>query len=189
MDSKVLHNMLIPLARDFALRAHKEFVITTVGGLKRPQILHLQEVADLVWASGGSPEEIAAAWLHDVIEDTSATLDEIEGRFGETVAEIVDGLTDPECWKVLPLSERKPKQTERLRHENVSVRRVKIADQTSNIRSLSLDPTTAMTALECMAYVEGAKLLADACKGISPLLDALFFETYHAAAKRYKSLH
>ncbi len=179
--------MLIPLARDFALKAHKKLITTTVGGLKRPNILHLQEVADLVWASGGTDEEIAAAWLHDTVEDTPTTLTIIGKRFGSRVSRVVAGLTDTKGLNNLPLFERKRYQAARLKNENTSVRRIKIADQISNIHSLGLDPTNTMTPAECRDYIEGARSIACMCRSISPLLDRLFLEVYKKGRARYRS--
>ena len=174
-------------AQEFARNAHESLFDITVGGVTRPRIVHIQEVADLVWASGGSDEEIIAAWLHDVVEDTPITMKDIENEFGKEVAEIVHGLTDPEQFKDLPLAERKKKQMERIRTENKSVRRVKIADQTSNIRFIAIDPPSSMTLEECPIYIKGAKLITDECRGISPLLDNLFDEFYKKGLMRYEA--
>jgi (p)ppGpp synthase/HD superfamily hydrolase len=179
---------LIPLARDFALKAHEKRITNTVSGLKRPQILHLQEVADLVWISGGSDDEIAAAWLHDSVEDTPTTLNDIAARFGDKIAEMIKGLTDLEEFADLPVTERKQKQARRVQRESESVRRVKLADQASNVRALALDPTIKMTALECKEYIEGAKLIAHECRGISSLLDELFLKIYQEARERKSAL-
>jgi guanosine-3',5'-bis(diphosphate) 3'-pyrophosphohydrolase len=177
----------VPLARDVALNAHKDLLTYTISGYTRPQILHLQEVADLVWASGGTDEEIAAAWLHDSIEDTPMTLAEIEVLFGKELAMIVHGLTDPEEFSRLPLGERKQKQAARIRGERHSVKRVKIADQTSNIRSL-IDPTNMMSSDEWSDYLEGARLIANECAGISATLDELFLKTYQEGKKIYEHI-
>jgi guanosine-3',5'-bis(diphosphate) 3'-pyrophosphohydrolase len=166
-------------------RAHAHITRTTVTGVQIPHTEHLQEVANLVWISGGSEDEIVAAWLHDTIEDTSTTLEEIEENFGSEVAKIVDGLTDKAHYTPMPLPERKRAQAERLRTEDERVRRVKIADQTSNVRHLAMDPTNSMTVEECRQYVRGAKLLADECRGISPLLDELFDTVHVAGLERY----
>jgi guanosine-3',5'-bis(diphosphate) 3'-pyrophosphohydrolase len=180
-------NMLIPLARDFSLKAHAGRVSTTVGGLKRAQTIHLQEVADLVWASGGTDGEISAAWLHDTIEDTQTTLADIVNFFGPDIARMVEGLTDPDDFAAMPTSERKARQAERVRGEGESVRRIKIADQISNVRLLALDPSVTMMSVGCADYIEGAKLIAEACRGISPLLDGLFAEAYKRGVLRYAS--
>ncbi|MGA3193230.1 MAG: HD domain-containing protein [Minisyncoccia bacterium] len=176
---------IVSRAQEFARNAHEPIFAITVAGVKRPQIVHIQEVADLVWASGGSDEEITAAWLHDSIEDTHTSLKDVETNFGKKVADIVHGLTDLDEFKGLPLAERKRKQAERVRSESESVRRIKIADQTSNVRFLATDPTSDMTFEECAQYIKGAKLIADGCKGISPLLDRLFNEAYQKGLKRY----
>jgi (p)ppGpp synthase/HD superfamily hydrolase len=178
---------LISRAQEYARNAHEPIFAITVAGVKRPQIVHIQEVADLVWASGGTDEEITAAWLHDSVEDTPTTLADIERDFGKEVADIVHGLTDLDHFKGMPLPQRKRLQAERLRTENESVRRIKIADQTSNVRFLATDPTNDMTAENCLQYVKGAKLLADECRGISPLLDKLFDEAYEKGLKRFNS--
>ena len=81
----------------------------------QPFIIHPKEVAELVRDSGGNEKEIAAAWLHDTVEDTETTLAEIEEFFGPELREIVDGLTDPPEFKGLPLLVRKARQAERVR--------------------------------------------------------------------------
>jgi guanosine-3',5'-bis(diphosphate) 3'-pyrophosphohydrolase len=176
----------IPLAREYALKAHGGMMVTTISGFQRPQILHLQEVADLVWASGGTDDEIAAAWLHDIVEDTAITAEDLLNNFNSNISEIVKGLTDLDEYSGLSLSERKQKQAERLRNENESVRRVKIADQTSNIHSL-IDPIGDMTLEEWDNYLEGARLIAAECQGISPLLDQIFLDTYNTGKELVRS--
>lgn len=176
----------IVLAREFAREAHKSIVLTTALGFKRSQIEHLQEVADLVWASGGTDAEIVAAWVHDSVEDTSTTLQDIKKHFGEEVAQIVHGLTDSDDIKNLPTSERKAKQAERVRGENESVKRIKIADQISNVRFVTTDPKETWTFEGNRKYVIGAKLIADQCRGVSPILDELFDKEYKKAVQFFK---
>jgi len=57
-------------------------------------IVHPQRVAAIVEKHGGTDEMIAAAWLHDTVEDTDVTPDLITKMFGDDVASIVEGLTD-----------------------------------------------------------------------------------------------
>jgi len=61
---------------------------------RQPYDVHLKVVADLVAAAGGDAAMIAAAWLHDTVEDTPATFEEIEREFGADVAALVKELTD-----------------------------------------------------------------------------------------------
>ncbi len=60
----------------------------------QPYSDHLEQVAKIVISVTDDEEMIAAAWLHDVVEDTPATLDNIEHGFGASVAQLVRDLTD-----------------------------------------------------------------------------------------------
>ncbi len=181
----MLPKKLITFAQDYARKAHNGLTKTTTSGVLFPYIVHVQEVADLVWASGGTEDEIVAAWLHDTVEDTDTTIEDIENIFGKEVADIVAGLTDPLDFKGLPIEERKQKQVDRLLSQSDSVKRIKIADQTSNVRLLVTDPSVSWANDRALGYVEGAKKIADVCAGISPLLSNLFEEVYQKGLKRY----
>lgn len=84
---------LIGRARKFAGDAHRN-----VGQLRKytgqPYEEHLRLVAEMVGAVADDAETIAAAWLHDVVEDTPTTIEDIERAFGPDVRELVDALTD-----------------------------------------------------------------------------------------------
>ena len=77
----------------FATAAH-----AAVGQMRKytddPYIVHPIRVATTVAKFGGTDEMIAAAYLHDVVEDTGVSIDDIQDMFGPVVARIVDGLTD-----------------------------------------------------------------------------------------------
>jgi (p)ppGpp synthase/HD superfamily hydrolase len=177
---------LITRARLLALEAHAGMAQERESGEVRPQIVHLQEVADLVWAIGGTDEEIAAAWLHDSLEDTSLRYEDILLQCGSAVADLVYALTDEEGMAALPLFERKQKQAERIRTKSDSVKKIKIADQTSNVRTIALDRPLQMSPEECAVYIEGAKKIAEVCKGISAVLDDAFLSAHARASIRYR---
>lgn len=84
---------LVERARRFASEAHRG-----VGQLRKytgqPYEEHLKRVAEIVARAKGDPEMVAAAWLHDVVEDTPVTIDDVEREFGPGVRELVDALTD-----------------------------------------------------------------------------------------------
>lgn len=84
---------LVERARAFAVGAHAR-----INQLRKytsqPYDVHLKAVADLVAAAGGDPAMVAAAWLHDTVEDTPATFERIEREFGADVAALVRELTD-----------------------------------------------------------------------------------------------
>lgn len=149
-------------------------IIQKNDALKTPYIFHLQRTARLVQLSGGKEEEIAAAWLHDTIEDVGVTLEHIKKEFGDVVAEIVDGLTDLPEWNDLPYMERKSAQAERISKESDSIRRVKLADQ---ISGGELDARNTLIDIETRRQkIEGVIKVAEECKGVSEILDTLFDE-------------
>ena len=85
---------IVEKAKVFATAAH-----AAVAQLRKytnePYIVHPAEVADIVSnVPGATPEMIAAAWLHDVVEDTGVTNETIRAEFGDKVAELVGWLTD-----------------------------------------------------------------------------------------------
>lgn len=84
---------LVDRASRFAIKAHGRLDHRRKYSLD-PYPVHLQAVADLVASVGDDPEMIAAAWLHDTIEDTHATETELNERFGAAVARLVSELTD-----------------------------------------------------------------------------------------------
>tara|TARA_R110002096_G_scaffold339936_4_gene533174 strand:+ start:485 stop:1006 length:522 start_codon:yes stop_codon:yes gene_type:complete len=81
------------LARVYATAAH-----AAVGQRRKytdqPYIVHPIRVAEIADLYGGTDDMISAAYLHDVVEDTAVSIDDIEDMFGPAVALIVDGLTD-----------------------------------------------------------------------------------------------
>ena len=84
---------LVERARDFATAAHRG-VGQTRKYTGEPYDEHLRRVAALVAGVTEDPEMIAAAWLHDVVEDTPVTIEEVEREFGPGVRGLVDALTD-----------------------------------------------------------------------------------------------
>lgn len=133
-----------------------------------------------------SDEEIAAAFLHDSVEDTPTTLSEIVELFGAVVGDIVDGLTDPSEFDTLPTLIRKRRQALRIQSKSDSVKRVKIADQTSNLRSVAVDPPVKWNKQKCLDYIEGARLIVMECRGASGFLEIQFDEAYQAAIEAHQ---
>lgn len=140
---------------------------------KEPIAVHLSEVASYVSDEALGDVYVAAAWLHDVVEDTAVTVTDIEAEFGLEVAGMVSALTDPPDWAQKPLAARKLLQADRIALQNNSVRLIKLADQISNIRSVLLDPPSDWNENKSAAYIEGAYEVGRACGGVSAHLDAL----------------
>jgi (p)ppGpp synthase/HD superfamily hydrolase len=110
-------------------------------GSEIPYVSHLLSAAALIIEDRGDEDEVIAALLHDAVEDQggASRLAEIRQRFGEQVAEIVDGCSDTyECPKP-PWRERKERHLEHLRIASHSVRRVVLADTLHNARATLAD--------------------------------------------------
>lgn len=84
---------LIQRARDYATRAHQR-IDQRRKYSGQPYDVHLAAVAGLVASVTDDPETIAAAWLHDVVEDTTVTFDDLRREFGTPVQQLVEELTD-----------------------------------------------------------------------------------------------
>lgn len=83
---------LSQMAADFATQAHG----SQQYGKGRPYSYHLGKVVDAVKKYGGSPVHETAAWLHDVLEDTPISREQLQQRFGKDIANIVDLLSNQE---------------------------------------------------------------------------------------------
>ncbi len=106
-----------------------------------PYIAHLMSVSALALEHGASEEEAIAALLHDAIEDQGgdATRQEIRRRFGDTVTEIVNGLTDSDVQPKPPWRERKETYIAHLSSASPSVLLVSICDKLHNATSILRD--------------------------------------------------
>ena len=80
---------LVVRARNYAAQAH-ERIDHRRKYSDQPYLVHLEAVAQLVETATDDQEMIAAAWLHDTVEDTPATLEDVEELFGAAVAELVE---------------------------------------------------------------------------------------------------
>lgn len=174
---------IVASAKQFAAEVYKDLVRNNTE--KTYLFVHAEEVAALVEHAGGSPEQIAAAWLHDVVEDTPVTLEEIRERFGDVIAVIVDGLTDPPEYKGMQLLERKTLQAKRVAGKCRSVMLVKIADQISNTRLVTRDPPVKWEPIMSVWYVEGARRIVEQCRGTNVFLENAFDEAHAASVARW----
>ncbi len=126
---------LAEAAKLFAIEAHesKHQVRAYTG---EPYSVHLAEVAALVEKHGGSDTAVAAAWLHDVVEDTDVTLAIIEQRFGNAVAKLVKGLTDVSRAEDGSRAVRKRLDREHSARQVDECKTIKLCDVISNTRDI-----------------------------------------------------
>lgn len=103
-------------------------------------IEHLIRVAEMVKSVSHSPQMIAAAYLHDVVEDTEVTLRQVAMTFGKRVGILVEELTDEftnEKYPHLNRRWRKKKETERISTISWDAKTIKLADIIDNLPSIS----------------------------------------------------
>lgn len=143
------------------------------GKRAQPYVNHLVEVALLVSeATGGTNANlVAAALLHDVVEDQGVTPEEIATTFGADIAALVMEVTDD---KDLISAERKRLQVEHAPHLTPRGKLLKLADKTCNLRSLADDPPEDWPQSRARAYVEWSRAVAAGLRGINPALEAAF---------------
>lgn len=138
-----------------------------------PYVNHLAEVAAYVAAADAAPdaEVIAAAYLHDTIEDTAVTHENLVHAFGRRIADIVAEVTDD---KSLPKAERKRRQLEHAPHLSFEARLIKIADKTSNVRSVVHEAPKDWSRERMVEYVAWARSVVDAIRGTDARLEDTF---------------
>ena len=163
---------LVHKAQVYAMAAH-----AAVGQKRKytgePYIVHPAEVASIVArVPGATPDMVAAAWLHDVVEDTGCTFTDIHMAFGIDIATLVGWLTDvskPEDGK---RAVRKAIDREHSAQAPAEAQTIKLADLISNSKSIMAhDPGFAKT------YLEEKRLLLEVLTRGDPGL--------HAEASRY----
>jgi (p)ppGpp synthase/HD superfamily hydrolase len=106
-----------------------------------PYIAHVLSVTALVLEAGGDEDQAIAAVLHDVVEDCGGApvLAEIRAKFGDRVANVVDGCTDTDAVPKPPWRARKEHYLRHLREAGEDVRLVSAADKLHNVRSIVAD--------------------------------------------------
>ena len=151
-------------AKVFATAAH-----AAVGQTRKytgePYVVHPMEVASLVESVGGTEAMVAAALLHDVLEDTGVTVDVLEELFGSEVADLVLWLTDVSKPGDGNRSTRKALDRQHSAAAPAAAQTVKVADLISNTRSIvAHDPGFAKV------YLEEKRLLLDVLTRADPTL-------------------
>lgn len=142
---------------------------------------HLAEVAKLVKMAGGSREQVAAAWAHDLLKYGKATIEEVRAELGEEVAILVHKLTDTVEIHDLPPVERRKERIKRVEAESEAVRLLQIAIQISDLCWMATAPPKSWHRNRRLDYVDNAFNISLACMKISEKLDDLFRESYKRA--------
>ena len=142
-----------------------------------PYINHPLALADIL-ARVGAVEDakvIAAALLHDTVEDTETSIEELEARFGNRVASMVAEVTDD---KSLSKEERKRLQIAKSASKSPGAKLVKLADKIANLRDLVSSPPADWSDERLIQYFEWARQVVEGLRGTNASLEAAFDEAY-----------
>jgi guanosine-3',5'-bis(diphosphate) 3'-pyrophosphohydrolase len=142
-----------------------------------PYINHPIALAELLVRTGKvtDPKVIATALLHDTIEDTCTTAEELEAEFGTTISKLVVELTDD---KSLLKDERKRLQIEHASSLSRRARLVKLADKTCNLRDVIQDPPATWNLKRKQEYFDWAKKVVKKIRGTNARLEKAFDEAF-----------
>lgn len=121
-------------ALEYAAYAHRN---QKRKGTEIPYISHPYAVGMILQRAGCSEEVIAAGILHDTLEDTETTEEQLLSLFGPTVLEIVKGCSEPD--KGASWEKRKQHTLDELKHASLAIRQTSCADKLHNIRSIKKD--------------------------------------------------
>ncbi|MFH7244158.1 MAG: HD domain-containing protein [Spirulina sp.] len=138
-----------------------------------PYVNHLITVANLLANTGAVTDAVTlmGGILHDTIEDTETTPDELEAAFGPRVRQVVQEVTDD---KRLPKADRKRIQIEKAPHLSIHARQIKLADKISNVQDITHSPPAAWSLERCQAYLAWTEQVVAGCRGANPALEALY---------------
>lgn len=156
------------------------------GEAQEPCGNHLAEAAELVATAteGRDANLVAAAVLHDTVEDTATLLTELASVFNADIADLVAEVTDD---KRLSKEERKRRQVEHAAAKSVRAKMLNLADKTSNLRSLAKSPPTGWSRQRKREYLDWAIEVAKALRGSNAWLEARFDEAAEQLKlKRYR---
>lgn len=148
-----------------------------------PYINHPIAVAAVLVAEGGVTDDdlLVAALLHDTVEDTDTTIQELESTFGSAVASLVEEMTDN---KELAKDERKRLQIENAPGASDAAKQLKIADKICNIRDITASPPRFWTTAQQREYLSWAQRVVEGCRGVNPALDTVFDSAVKEALQR-----
>lgn len=155
----------------FAARKHRDQRRKDAPG--SPYINHVVCVAQTLAVDGNVQDEdvLMAALLHDTVEDTDTSIEELTARFGARVAGFVREVTDD---RALPKNARKQLQIEHAPHLSDGAKQIKLGDKICNARDIANDPPADWTLERRVAYLDWARNVVAGCRDANPALAALF---------------
>ena len=166
-----MSNQLILKAAHFAAQKHRDQRRKDEDA--SPYINHPISVAKIISEIGyiEASEILAAALLHDTIEDTETTVDELIDNFGERVCSLVQEVTDD---KSLPKMERKQRQIEHAKEISEGAALIKLGDKISNVTDITNTPPIDWDSNRRLEYFEWAEKVINNCPKVNTSLEEYF---------------
>ncbi|MBS1990550.1 MAG: bifunctional (p)ppGpp synthetase/guanosine-3',5'-bis(diphosphate) 3'-pyrophosphohydrolase [Cyanobacteria bacterium SZAS LIN-2] len=152
---------------------------------KTPYINHPIEVAERIWNVGGHYDinVVCAALLHDTVEDTDTTIEEISENFGPEIAQLVGEVTDAAG---LTKHERRQAQIDHAPGLSHGAKHIKLADKTSNISDISRSQPPEWSDERCIEYLLWTEQVISTIGGVNQALEADYYRALQAAKKSWK---
>ncbi|HSG23040.1 MAG TPA: HD domain-containing protein [Azonexus sp.] len=160
-----------------AFAAHKHRDQRRKDAVASPYINHPIALANVLANEGDVDDErvLIAAVLHDTVEDTETSEQELVREFGHEIASIVLEVTDDQ---LLPTAERKRLQVEHAGKISRQAKLVKLADKICNLRDIATSPPAGWPVERKRAYFDWAKSVIDGLRGVHPVLEEIFDEAF-----------
>lgn len=164
-------------ATDFSAKKHRNGRRKDAD--KTPYINHPIGVAEILTEEGGinDVDILCAALLHDTVEDTDTSFEEIEELFGKVVRDYVDEVTDD---KTLEKMERKRLQVVNAPKKTPGAKQVKLADKLYNLRDLNRCTPDGWDEERVVNYFKWAKQVVDGLRGANAALESKLDELFLA---------
>ncbi|MEN8260473.1 MAG: HD domain-containing protein [Pseudomonadota bacterium] len=162
-----------------AFAAHKHRNQRRKDHLASPYINHPIGLADVLCNEGAVADvaTICAAILHDTLEDTETTPEELVDAFGQSIRDIVMEVSDD---KRFSKAVRKQMQIEHAAHISDKAKLVKLADKICNLRDVVNFPPQGWNLARRQEYFDWAKQVIDRLRGVHPRLESVFDEAYRS---------
>ena len=151
-----------------------------------PYINHPITVAEMLWSVGQVRDlnTLVGAILHDTLEDTETTPEEIKQLFGDEILSLVQECTDD---KSLPKEERKRLQILNAPHKSTSAKQIKLGDKISNVIDISNSPPANWSLQRRLEYLDWAENVVSGLRGANAELEKHFDEAVSKARKKIEA--
>lgn len=176
-----------PLLKAVSFAAHKHRNQRRKDASGTPYINHPLMVIRLMSEVGGLQymDALIAGVLHDTVEDTDTTPEEIEDLFGANARSLVSEVTDD---KALEKNVRKQRQIVNAPNLSPNAKVIKLADKTANVTDIAHLPPIGWSVERRLEYITWCQKVVDGCRGTNPALELLFDQRV-AEAKHSMRLH